>query len=566
MANKANSKLKSLMENKTPNPKVVEARSIPKPNTINKSGAEAYTQDKWLKLLTMLNTVKLQGQYYRTDTQTLKELQKLIKECALDNLYLTCQCIVYSRCLGEGLRTISHAASVFIAPYISGQEYSKRFYGPWDKKANKGGVIFRADDMREILSGFTALNGEYKTTTTIVETKDSVTHTNTVEVTGTKLTNAMKKGFRDAIESMDSHVLLKYKSSLIDVINLVKPRPSVSQQFVKVDGEEVYTLDAIMKGMNVSANTWEVNQGEAGQIVSQAVKEGKLTESEAKETLIQAKADNWEELLDTNKLGILAGIRNIRNILTNNPKSTTVDKLCALLSNPTLIKQGKIMPYQLDLANEVTMSEFNSPDARKVSQALVQGYQEAIPNLKFLLPGRNVIYLDMSGSMTSYQTILPNGRKGTQVAQKAALLAATIAKATNADVIVFGSTAKYVRYNPNVDVFTLAKELCQPNMGGTSLSSAWQLAKASGKKYDRVFILSDNECNRGSNYNAYTSYVKDMGSPYVYSVDLCGYGTNCIAGDKVRYYYGYGLAMFDDIASSEFNAYDHLEKVRKIVI
>jgi hypothetical protein len=47
---------------------------------------------------------------------------------------------------------------------------------------------------------------------------------------------------------------------------------------------------------------------------------------------------------------------------------------------------------------------------------------------------------------------------------------------------------------------------------------------------------------------------------------MAAYGTTQLVGDKVKYYYGYGLAMFEDIAKSEFNAADHLEKVRKIVI
>lgn len=550
------------MGQKVPNVKIVEANSLPKPDTTNKQGFDAYKQDKWLKLLTMLNVLKLQSQYYRSEKQTLIELQTLIAICAKEDVYLTCQCIVYSRCLGEGMRTISHAASVFIAPFISGQEYSKRFYGPWDKKNKKGGVIYRPDDMSEIISGFVALNGEHKITTVTT----SANTTTTVDITGTKLTNAMKKGFKTAIESYDSYQLLKYKSSLIDVINLVHPKSSESQAIVKVNGEEVYTLDAIMKGMNVSADTWEVNQGEAGQIVAKAVKEGKLDEIEAKEVLTQAKADNWKELLDNNKLGILAGIRNLRNILLNKPDSTTITKLSELISNPKLIREGKIMPYQLDLANETMISEFNDPDSRILSQALSKGFIEAIPNLTKLLPGRNCIFLDMSGSMQSHRTNLSNGRTGTSVAEKASLLAAVIAKATNADVIVFGTRADYVQYNPNLGVFELAKQLCHPNMGGTNLSLAWSLAQKSKIQYNRVFILSDNECNKGTTYNSYMSYVKDCGSPYVYSVDLAGYGTNCIAGDKVRYYYGYGFSMFDDISSSEFNSEYHLEKVKQVII
>lgn len=562
---KTNSKLESIIGNTKPKKNLVDAQNIPTPDTINVSGAPAYGQDKWLKLLTMLNTLKLDAQYYRTEQQTLRELQHLIAECALEDVYFTCQCIVYSRCLGEGMRTISHAASVFVAPYTSEHPFAKRFYSSWDKKKSEGGVIFRPDDMREIVSGFIALNGEYKTTTVV---NHSTGHTeSTVDVSGTKLTNAMKKGFKEALENLDSYSLLKYKSKLIDIINLVHPNPEKSGAKVTVGDQQVFTIDAIMRGMNVSANTWEVNQGEAGQIVAKAVKEGKLSESEAKEVLTQAKADNWKELLIEGKLGILAALRNLRNVLINNPEVATIDALCKLVSDPVKIREGKIMPYQLDLANEIMLSEFNSPDSRKISQALALGYELALPNLAEMLPGRNLVMLDQSGSMNWHNKIkLPNGKESGTPASKAALIAATIAKATNADVIAFGNNAKHISYNPNADLFSLARELNQSNMGGTNLASAWALANSSGIKYTRVFILSDNECNMGSTYGIYMEYVKKQGSPYVYSVDLAGYGTNCIAGDKVRYYYGYGYSMFDDIAKSEFNANYHIEKVKKVKI
>ena len=562
---KTNSKLASVVGSKQSIPNLVNAKNIPTPDTTNQQGLPAYSQDKWLTLLTMLNTLKLEPQYYRSVTNTLKELQTLIDQCAKEDLYLTCQCIVYSRCLGEGMRTISHASSVFIAPYISGQEYSKRFYGLWNKKEQKGGVIFRPDDMAEILQGYIALNRQIKQTVTLV---NGVLQSSETSTSGPKLSNAMKKGFKSVLESLDSYSLLKYKSKLIDIINLVHPSPKLSTAKIEYNGEQVSTIDAIMKGYNVSANTWEVNQGEAGQIVAKAVKEGKLTEEEAKETLTQAKADNWKELLDTNKLGILAALRNLRNILINNPSQDTINKLCDLVSNPTLIKEGKIFPYQLDVANEIMLSEFSTSYSRQISQALAKGYELAIPNLKELLPGNNVVFLDQSGSMTWEEIKLPGSKNSSRTSciSKAALIAATIAKATNADIICFGSTARYVQYNPNLDVFSLAKQLSSSDMGGTNLSKAWKLAQQSNRKYTRTFILSDNEVNRGSTYNSYMSYVKNVGHPYVYSVDLAGYGTNAIAGEKVRYYYGYGFSMFDDITKSEFNAQYHLDKVRKVVI
>ncbi len=560
---KTNSRLKTIVDSRKPQVNLVAAINTPAPDSVNIQGLPAYAQDKFLKLLTMLNTLKLQNQYYRTEVETLTVLQNLIEECAKEDLYLTCQCIVYSRCLGEGMRTISHAASVFIAPHLSGAEFGKRFYGSWDRQNGRGGVIYRPDDMSKILSGFVALNGIPVETVTI--DLDTDVATSEFSTTGTKLTNAMKKGFKAALESMDSYSLLKYKSKLIDVINLVHPSGEKSGAVVKYEDNDVYTLDAIMRGYNVSADTWEVNQGNAGQIVAQAVKEGKLSTEEAKVVLQEAKAENWNELLTNNKLGILACFRNLRNILLSNPTKETVFMVCQLVSSPELIRKGKIMPYQIDLANDVMVSEFSTPESRSISMALAKGYESSIPNLAFMLEGRNVVMLDQSGSM-SIRVNLPNGRQGMTCSSKAALICATIAKATNADIIVFGSSAKYVAYSPLVDVFTLAKQLDSSNMGGTDLSSAWSAAAKSGSKYDRVFILSDNECNRGNTYTRYQDYLRQVSDPYVYSVDLAGYGSTPIAGPKVRYYYGYGHAMFDDIANVEYNASYHIDKVKKVII
>lgn len=542
MAKFRNQNLRSSLASMQPKSELVEAVAIPKPDTTNRQGHAAYSLDKWLKLLTMLNTLKLENQFYRSENETMKELKTLVDGCAKEDTYLTAQCIVYSRCVGEGMRSINHLAASYLAPHCAGQDWAKRFYGLWNKKTKSGGTLFRPDDMAEILACFSAMNK-------------------------TAVTNSMKKGFRSALESMDAYSLLKYKSSLIDVINLVHPSPKNAKAIVEVNGERISAIDAIMKGLSVSADTWEVAQSDAGQEVAKAVKEGKIDKDEAEKILKEAKAENLDSLLTEGKLGIMAALRNIRNILKTDAKSKTVDSLCQLVSDPEAIRKGKIMPYQMDLAHEVTVSEFSNADSRKIAQALLKGFEEAIPNLSEILPGRTLVMVDFSGSMGTPMTdgTRSGKRYRSTCMDKAALIAATIAKGTNADVIRFGSSAEYVNWNANSDVFSIAKNM-KRDMGGTSLDSAWREAQRSGRKYDRVFILSDNECNRGSSYNSYMSYVKATGSPYVYSVDLAGYGTTQLAGDKVRYYYGYGYTMFDDIAKSEFNPNYHLEKVKQIVI
>ena len=541
MAKFRNTAVAEKLENIAPKENLVASNSVPKPDTTNLQGFEAYSIENWLRLISLLNTSKLESQYYRSESETMKELKSLVDICGKEDPYFVAQCIVYSRCIGEGMRSINHLGAVYLAPHMSGKDWSKRFFSGWDKKSQKGGTVFRPDDMSEMVSCFTAINGK-------------------------SITNSMKKGFASTLEKLDTYSLLKYKSSILDLFNLVHPRQENSNATVEFEGKVVPTFEAIVKGYNVSADTWEVAQSDAGQVVAQAVREGKISTEEAKQVLTEAKAENWKGLLTENKLGILAAVRNIRNIMLNKPDSDTIDKLCSLLSDEVVIRNGKVMPYQLDMANEVLIAEFNDSNSRKVSKALLDGYEKSIPNLAELLTGNNLVMIDMSGSMgtkvsdpkrkTNYQSTCMT---------KASLIGMTIAKAVNADVIRFGSDAEYVNYNPNSDVFTLSKSILR-SMGGTSLAQAWYEAQSSGRKYDRVFILSDNECNVGSTYSQYNKYVEKVGDPYVYSIDMASYGTTAIAGPKVKYYYGYGFAMFEDIAKSEFNPMHHIEKIRKVEI
>ena len=544
-----NGQLKSSLGAMAPKERVVAANSIPKENTTNRQGYKAYSLDDELRLLSMLNTLKLEPQFYRSENQTMKELRDLIERIALKDPYFVAQAIVYSRCVGEGMRSINHLAAALLAPFISGEEYAKRFYGLWDKKNQRGGCIFRVDDMSEIKDVYSALN---KST----------------------LSNSMKKGFKKVLETLDTYQLAKYKNTVIDIANLVHPKSSLSTAMITTsNGEKMRTLDALMQGITVSADTWEVAQSEAGQEVAKAVKEGKLSAEKAAEVLKEAKNDNWETLLLDGKLPILAALRNLRNMLKS-PRTSVIEAVCALVSDTKKIHEGKVMPYQIDYAYEVVKMEFGSTyEGRTVMQALHTGYEYSVPNLASVMPGKTCVMVDCSGSMHTYCN---NGNQRTTIqstaSEKAGLIAATIAKATNADIIRFGSHAEFYAYDPNNSVFDLGRKIGKDNMGGTCIAAAFDLIRSRKRAYDRIILLSDNECNARSYWSgdwvsgAYKNYVHDVANPYVYAVDLAAYGTVPVSGNKVSYYYGYGFAMFEDIASKEFNPAQHIEKVRKIVI
>jgi 60 kDa SS-A/Ro ribonucleoprotein len=529
-----------------------EIHAIPAPDTVNLQGCSAYALSDELRLISLLNTVKLAPQYYRNENEMVKELRNIIERLALKDPYFVAQAIVYSRCIGEGMRSINHLAAALLAPFISGEDYAKRFYGPFNRTIQGGGCIYRPDDMKEIKDVYSMLSFS-------------------------KLTNAMKRGFATAIEGFDKYQLVKYKKSIIDISNLVHPNSTKSNATFTYHDGEFKVLDALMKGITVPIDTWEVKNTKAGQEVADKVIRGELSKEEAKDVLAKAKNDNWESLLLDGKLGILAALRNICNMLKT-PKDSVIEALCDLISNGALIKAGKIMPYQIDYAYEMVKMQYaTTSEGRKVLRALELGYERAVPNLAEDLPGRTCVMIDCSGSM-HYESCYFNGNKTTQStpADKAGLIGATIAKATNADIVRFGSDAEFISYDPNDSVFTLGKDFVNVNMGGTSIATAFKLITDANKKYDRIIILSDNECNMGLRYSsesrfnwtdtAYAEYVRNVTSPYVYCVDFAAYGTAPLRGDKVNYYFGYGMQMFKDIVSKEFNPLLHIEKVRAVVI
>lgn len=543
-----NASLKSALGNMPTVETVREISSVPVEDSVNRQGYAAYSLADELKLISMLNTVRIEAQAYRSENDVMRDLRDLIERIGLKDPYFVAQAIVYSRCKGEGMRSINHLAAALLAPFISGQEYAKRFYGLWNKKEDRGGCIYRPDDMTEIKDVYCALNK------------------------GT-LSNAMKKGFASSIEALDTYLLAKYKKTVIDIANLVHPDPTKSTATVKDEnGNEVNVLNALMNGINVVADTWETAQAEAGQEVAKAVREGKLTKEKAAEVLKEAKAENWNSHLSEGKLGILAALRNIRAIMNNsNASDDTVNMLCELVSNPNKLRNGLIMPYQIDTAYEVVRDEIGTGvNQRNILTALLKGYETSIPNLAAALPGKTCVLLDCSGSMHTGCAIKRNGKwdrmRNATSCEKAGLIAATIAKATNADIVRFGGRAELTTYDPNKNVFDLGKQLSNANMGMTSIAAAFNAIH--GRKYDRIILLSDNEANTGSTSRAYKEYIRSVNtSPYVYCIDFAAYGTTPLKNDgKINYYYGFGYAMFDDIASNEFNPQAHIDKVRKIVI
>lgn len=576
LLNKVNTKpsaRKSVKTVSTANPEYV----APTPTGVNTQGYAAYQKDEFTHLLTLLNTLKLDGdQYYRSETKAHQDVRNAVVACAKLDPYFTAQCIRYSRTNGEGLRSVTQLASVFLSEYLSGKDYAKYVYSKYNKGTKIGGVVFRLDDAVQIANAYFG-----------------VTKANS-------LPNAMRKGLAIALENADTYELSKYKSVLVDLCNLVHPNPNNSLATLEVNTNEyrkvltskikatknavkkaeyqakldtlgsdtvakVKTLDALMLGLSFVANTHETRNTQAGQIVADAKKAGKITEREAVEMVNEAITENFKELLQIGKMGVLALVRNLVRMVEKGADTTTVKLAVELLTNGEAIRKSLVHPMQLDLAYEM-LKEKSGSVAREFMTALQKGFELAMPNLN--LSGRTAVFVDVSGSMSA--PMMKEGSRNTYkttAVEKAFLIAAVVAKATNADVYVFDTSASETTYDATLGVFALKDHLYLKfnRGGGTSISAPFELITRLNKAYDRIVLLSDNEANSGNaTYRAAQNYINKVATPMIYAVDLAGYGTTQLKGENVFELYGYGFTMFEDMAKREFNANAHLDEVKKV--
>ena len=327
---------------------------------ITHQGGQGYTQKSEKELVGLLAT-GLSNTYYERETERETRFKSVLNTVASKNALFAAKALVYARTI-FGQRSVTHVGAIELLPYLTGTELAKRFYSKRERNANKGGIVYRLDDMAEILAVYQAKNG-----------------------VDAPIPNSIKKGFKDAIENSDAYSLAKYQMksraiSLVDIVNLVHPLQTKIQGTVDIDVAEfqkavmgtkfektafevkdgkvtIPTLMALVLGLLKQFNTVEDKNTEAGKIVAEKVKKGEISAEEAKNELNEAKTDNYKELIETKKIGYLALLRNLRNILKTN-NTELLDKACELLVQKDFIRKSLVWPHQIDLCNEVLQSEF----------------------------------------------------------------------------------------------------------------------------------------------------------------------------------------------------------------
>lgn len=439
--------------------------------TTNRAGGEAYDTSPELKMVSILLTSFANDQFYRSATDTFKELKTLLKE--VDPLFAA-KSAIYAR-TEFGMRSISHVLAAELGPYASGSRWAKRFY---DK------IVYRPDDMIEIIS---YLKSQKQ-----------------------KLPHALIRGFAEAFQKFDAYQLAKYRAEnkdikLVDVVNMVHPIANEN-------------ISALVKGTLKSTETWEAKLTKAGQ------------QSETKEQKKILKKEAWTELLESGRIGYMALLKNLRNIIEQAPDM--VNRACELLVEQRRIEKSLVLPFRYTTAIK-ELYKING--SRQVVVALNHAAELACMNVPDF-PGKTVIAVDVSGSMVG---------KPEEIAR---LFVSVLYKALDSVLITFDTRVEICNLNPTDGVLSLMNQI-RFRGGGTNFNIIFDSIAG---PVDRVIILSDMQAwHSGSYYRsnpkeAFDKYKKRTGAnPHVYSFDLQGYGSLQFPENNVYCLSGFHERIFD---------------------
>jgi hypothetical protein len=221
-------------------------------------------------------------------------------------------------------------------------------------------------------------------------------------------------------------------------------------------------------------------------------------------------------------------MRNIRNILTHAPE--VVEELSAQLASERAVQKASVFPFQFLSAVEV-LKQSNIAGANRVMDVLNQAVDYSLANVpKF--EGTTLVALDSSGSMVGRpQTI-------------GSLFAATLVKASRADLMLFSDDARYITLNQRDTTLTAANSIPFIS-GGTNFNAIFQRAN---RAYDRIIVLSDMQgwVGGGAPVASFAAYQKKHDvAPRVYSFDLKGYGTMQFPQERVYCLAGWSDRVFE---------------------
>ncbi|QHS60889.1 TROVE domain-containing protein [Chitinophaga agri] len=329
----------------------------------NHGGAKAYALTPELELYSTVVTASLNDQFYEKADTKLERIRELI---AKNDPQFVAKLAVYTR-EKMYMRTVPLVLTVELAKLHQGDDLVGKLTGR---------VIQRADEITELLAYYTLANDRGETVKKL-----------------NRLSKQIQKGLVTAFNKFDEYQFAKYNRktaiTLKDALFIVHPKAKDETQqalFNKIVNNELST-----------PYTWETELSAAGQYTYK----DELQKAEAFKAV-------WTQLIESGKLGYMAALRNLRNMLQYGVTAAYMLKVARMLSDREAIMKAKQFPFRYLAAYREIKDLKHSclPDIRNAIEAALQ---TSVSTLKgFDSDTRVVIACDVSGSMQ--QPISPKSK------------------------------------------------------------------------------------------------------------------------------------------------------------
>lgn len=467
--------------------------------TVNNCGWTAYSMDDKSKLVTqVLTSFFNESKFYGDNSEDLVETLKRVIE--KDPGFVS-NLAIFAR-KEFNMRSVSHVLAGYLAHEPSGKPYVRR---------TLKNIILRGDDATEILAFY-------------------------LNTFGKPIPNSLRKGLRDIFPTFDAYTLAKYKGSgkdvkMRDILCLCHPAPR--------DDKQAETWKQLLEGTIPAAYTWESELSAKGN-----------------------KKQTWEELIDSGKVGYMALLRNLRNILEASPDN--LEKVLERIADPEEVRKSRQLPFRYLSAYRNIPNE-NRYTADAAREALEKATDAAVENLPKIL-GKTVIAIDVSGSMC--QRI---SRYSEVTCSDISMLLGFIANriCEKSAVMLFDHHIRDINLPKRNGILHSVMQYSLPG-GGTNMSLPFLEMINYDIDCDRIIILSDNECNASLYYTSdyviqkyADDYRKKSGKDiWVHAVDLCGYGTQQFAGKHTNVIAGWSEKIFEFITLVEQGMDTLIKKIK----
>lgn len=453
--------------------------------TENQCGHAAYRMDDKSKLITQVLTSFFNENKFYGDNSS--EMQETIQSVIKTDPEFVSKLAVYARRIFN-MRSVSHVLTAYLAHETEGKPFTRQ---------TVRGVCLRGDDATEIMSFYIANFGK-------------------------PIPQSLIKGIADVLTGFDEYTFAKYVGTkksvkMKDLIILCHPKP-------KSEAQADLFKRCIEDKLEIPV-TWETELSANGN-----------------------NAETWEKLIDSGKVGYMALLRNLRNIIKANPAN--IEKVFNTIENPEAVKHSKQLPFRF-------LSAYHSIYDIAGSRALdaIENAVEASVNNMKKLSGTTVIAIDASGSMAS-KISEKSEMRCYEIAALLGILATRICE--NSIVYIFDTGIKKLPVYSKAGILFSATHSAFCG-GGTNMALPFNKMLADKVKADRLIMLSDNVCNDGITWynNKPVQVLADEYRRYsgkniwVHAIDLQGYGTQQFHGEKTNIIAGWSEKVFDFIHLAE---------------